>query len=126
MAFPQKKKPGVDVMIAVGRPKGAPMPPKGMKGAPGGDEPEEMPEDPNEDESGEMPTLYPETVGYHDDARSCGNCGFYAGEQCQLLKMPVAAEGACCAWQGGESEGQDEGSGEGQEMDAGSGNGMMA
>ncbi len=128
MAMPPKKK-GLGVMIAIGRPKDAPMPPRGMKGAPGGDEPDmpDTPDEPDGDEGMDY-TVYPETVGYHDDPHSCSNCGAFSGGQCKLLKMEVNPEGGCSAWQdsGGEEQAPDEGSGNGSDMDAGSGNGMMA
>ena len=56
MAFPNKKPVGIE--IAIGRPKDAPAPPKGMKGVPGGDEPDEPEavDNPEEEDSEEDPT----------------------------------------------------------------------
>jgi hypothetical protein len=127
MAQPQKK-PGLGVMIAIGRPKGAPAPPPGMKGAPGGesgDEPDEQ--EPAGDETGDF-TIYPEAVNYHDDPQSCSICKYMNGSMCAVLKMEVQPQGGCNAFSGKDSgeESPDEGSGNGADTDAGSGPGAMA
>ena len=125
MALPPKKK-GIGVMIAIGRPKDAPQPPKGMKDAPGAeaDMPDEPDHEPDGDEGGSY-KVNPETVGYHQGPEPCSECAAFANGQCKLLQMEVGPDDGCYAFQPKESGEMDEGSGMGGDTDAGSGNGMM-
>lgn len=76
-------------------------PPKAMP--PMHDEPDMDETEPDGDEGA---TLSPETVGYHEDSRTCGNCKHNLGGHCNVIGQPVGEEGACCVWEGGSEEGQ--------------------
>lgn len=49
--------------------------------------------------------LDPETVGYHDDARSCGNCKHNQEGNCDVIGQQVSDEGGCRVWEGGMEQG---------------------
>ena len=104
--FP-KKKPGIDVMIAVGKPKGGPPP----LDTPGKkpmmsmrNDAQETPEDEQQEDAGVIKPR-PEAVGYHTEAENCGACEYMKGDQCSFLKMPVSAGDHCSQF---EAKAQDE------------------
>jgi len=58
-----------------------------------------------EPDGDEMPTggatLSPDTVGYHDDPRSCQNCSHNQNGNCEVIGQQVSPEGGCRVWEGG-------------------------
>jgi len=60
---------------------------------------------PPDQSEGMMPKIAPEAVNYHDEAQSCQMCQYYGGGQCEVLQMPVQAEGGCTAFDDGSGGG---------------------
>jgi hypothetical protein len=79
------------------------QPTKGLDSPPpiGGAPPQPDETEPDSDDMGGAAKPSPESLHYHDDAQNCGSCEYMGqGGQCQILGMPVQAEGACSAWEG--------------------------
>ena len=107
--FPPKKRPGIGVMIALGR--GDSAPPK-YKGGDGVGSPASMKNDAQETPEGEeefhgggaaKPT--PESVNYRTEEESCGNCEYLQGADCRFLGQPVGPGDSCNRF---EAKGEDE------------------
>jgi hypothetical protein len=102
--FEKGKKPGLAVIIGVGKPKGGPpeldAPGRGGSAAGKGfSARNQAQENPEEEkgyhEQGQPPAPTPESVGYHTAAEACGNCEYFKGGNCEFLRMPVN-EGDWC------------------------------
>jgi hypothetical protein len=73
------------------------MPPKKPVGPPS-----PMEQEPDGDEGGAK--LDPMTVGYHEEARNCGNCEHQQNGNCNVIGQQVTPEGGCCVWEGSDAD----------------------
>lgn len=44
------------------------------------------------------------TVGYHEEARNCGNCEHNQNGQCEVIGQQVSPEGGCMVWEGADAD----------------------
>src|SRR5689334_5604350 len=100
------KKPGLGVLIAVGRPRpngGAPPPYKAPRPEGDGEKPESAtpapsPKDPDAGRPEQSVAISPEAVSYHTGDVNCSNCEYMQDDgQCRVLKMPVGPSDWCKA-----------------------------
>jgi len=66
-------------------------------------------QDDTQGQGGTTVVISPESVNYHDDARSCGTCQYFGGGgQCQVLQMAVSEQGGCNAFSGKSQGGEED------------------
>jgi hypothetical protein len=107
MPFPAKKKPGLTVAIAVGKPKSGLDAPDPVEGKPSAPEPDDSPETPGQDGGGGSESANPTAVGYRTEAETCQHCNYMDGDQCShpMVAMQVSPGDSCAAFEAKEENG---------------------